>query len=244
MTDDEVNATEPDSGDGDVYAVDLSREDDRGGEVRASEAPGESPSASASASLSEESRHDADGGDPAEDEPLAVSVPEEHVGPFVAEAFEDAERDTAWTDVVDSMVGDDALSAWRDLTPAEQAVEVLEMADDYDRRAVENLESIPLTGGELDPADEQTIADALRCRRNADILRDGVAAAYDDGHLDDDALVAAVESFGFDTERVAAREDALEAVAERYEIDFRPYGGTLFSEEDDPEGVPEDEEVW
>lgn len=176
------------------------------------------------------------------DEAVGVTIPDEHVGAFVAQAFEDPERDTSWQDVVDSLVPADALTAWRELDPTEQAVEVLEMADEYDSRAVELLEAIPLTGGELSSEHEESVEDALRCRRNADILRDGLAAAYHETHLSEGDLRTAVESFEFDTETVAEREDVLESVAQAYNFDFRPYGGTLFTDEE--ETVPESEEVW
>jgi hypothetical protein len=180
--------------------------------------------------------------EPGQEEAVGVTIPDEHVGAFVAQAFEDPERDTSWDDVVDTLVADDALPAWRDLDATGQAVEVLSAADDYDRRAVELLEATPLTGGELPGERRESIEEALRCRRNADILRDGLAAAYHEGHLSEGDLREAVETFEFDTETVAEREDLLESVAELYDFDFKPYGGTLFSE--DEETVPESEEVW
>jgi hypothetical protein len=179
---------------------------------------------------------------PGRDEAVGVTIPDEHVGAFVAQAFEDPERDTSWHDVVDTLVAEDALAAWRELDAADQAVEVLSAADDYDQRAVELLEAIPLTGGGLSPEHEESIEEALRCRRNADILRDGLAAAYHGQHLSEGDLREAVETFEFDTETVAEREDVLESVAELYDFEFKPYGGTLFSE--DEETVPESEEVW
>ncbi|MFC7194601.1 hypothetical protein ACFQL4_07960 [Halosimplex aquaticum] len=68
-------------------------------------------------------------------------------------------------------------------------------------------------------------------RRNADAFRDGVAAAYAEGRIGDEELVAAVERSDFDTGQIARREDELERVTSAYDFDYRPYGGTLFDEE-------------
>jgi len=182
---------------------------------------------------------DADGG--GLEEALGVPVPDEHVGAFVAETFEDAERDTTWEQVVDAMVAPEAREAWAELTPREQVVEVLGMADEYDRQAIEHLEAVPLTAS-ADP--EPDLAEARRLRRNADVFRDGVAAAYDEGHVDDGDLVAAVEESAFDTDRVARREELMEQVATVHEVDFRPYGGTLLGESDRETASPASGETW
>ena len=76
---------------------------------------------------------------------------------------------------------------------------------------------------------------------------DGVAAAYADGVVGDDELVAAVEESDFDTAVIAEREDELERVANAYDLDFRPYGGTLMHDEEDEgddENPLEDFEAW
>lgn len=181
-----------------------------------------------------------DGGSGLE-EALGVPVPDEHVGAFVAETFEDAERDTTWEQVVDAMVAPEARDAWAALTPREQAVEVLGMADEYDRRAVEHLESVPL---EVSADPEPDLAEARRLRRNADVFRDGVAAAYAEGHVDDEGLVAAVEESAFDTARVARREELMEQVAKVHDVEFRPYGGTLMGESDRETATPASGETW
>jgi len=179
-----------------------------------------------------------------EGESLGVSVPDEHVGAFVAEAFEDVERDTTWKEVVGALVAEAARDAWADLSRTEQAVEVLVAAADYDERAVELLADVPTDRGE--PTDEirEQYEEALRCRRNADRFRDGIAAAYADNYLTDDQLVAAVEEFGFDTATIAEREDALDTVANTYEFEFRPYGGTLMTDDEDDDRTMDDFEAW
>ncbi|MFB6195747.1 MAG: hypothetical protein ABEI80_06220 [Haloplanus sp.] len=174
-------------------------------------------------------------------ESLGVPVPDDHVAAFVAEAFEDAERNTEWQEVVEATVADDARDAWDDLSDREQAAELLRMAAEFDRRAVERLSDVPLDRAELTGAARDRFDDAMRCRRNADRIRDGVADGFASGRLTDDDLVAAVEAADFDTAVIAEREDRLEAVAGAYEVDFRPYGGTLMDEDDG--GVPEGE-VW
>ncbi|WP_193570769.1 hypothetical protein [Halorubellus sp. JP-L1] len=164
---------------------------------------------------------------------VGVAIPDEHVGAFVAEAFEDAERDTTWADVVDAFVPPSAREAWNDLSTRDQATAVLDRAAGYDDDAIAAFESIPRSfGGDLDP---EALDEALRCRRNADQFRDGVADAYGDGVLDDDALVGAVEDSAFDNELVARRERLLEEVDEYYDVDFRPYGGQLFDAEEGPD---------
>lgn len=175
------------------------------------------------------------------EEALGVPVPDEHVGAFVAETFEDAERDTTWEQVVDAMVAPEARDAWAALTPREQVVEVLGMADEYDRRAVEHLDAVPLEAS-ADP--EPDLAEARRLRRNADVFRDGVAAAYAEGHVGDEALVAAVEESAFATDRVARREELMEQVAKVHEVEFRPYGGTLIGESDRETATPASGETW
>ncbi|WP_251341489.1 hypothetical protein [Haloplanus halophilus] len=174
-------------------------------------------------------------------ESLGVAVPDDHVAAFVAEAFEDAERDTDWAEVVESVVADDAREAWAALSAREQAAELLEMAAEYDERAVERLAAVPLDRADLSGEARERFADAKRCRRNADRIRDGVADGFAAGRLDESDLVGALEAVGFDTDTIAEREDALEAVDGAYDVDFRPYGGTLVDEDDG--GVPEGE-VW
>lgn len=186
-------------------------------------------------------------GDPLEatlEEAVGVSIPEEHVGAFVAEAFEDAERDTTWADVVDAFVDPSARAAWDDLEPVAQATEILDAATRYDERATERLESITLDTGRLEDLDG--LEEALRCRRNADTFRDGVAAGYAAGVLDDADLVAAVEASTFDTDRIAARESALEDVDAVHDVDFRPYGGQFFDADrgPDPDVDHDASETW
>lgn len=173
-----------------------------------------------------------------DESPLGIEIPADHVGAFVAEVFEDAERDTGWEDVVDAMVAPSAREDWASLEPGQQAVEVLRWARSYDEQAIEALESVP-TDGTADPGDvEERFGEARRCRTNADTFRDGIAAAYADGRLDDEALIDAVETVGFDTEVVAEREQELERVANHFELDYQPYGGTLIQErESQPEGT-------
>jgi hypothetical protein len=174
---------------------------------------------------------------------LGVAVPETHVAAFVAEAFEDAERDTTWSAVVDRVVAEGAHEAWDALSPREQAAELLTMADDFDARAVEALAAIPLDEATLTGDGRDRFEEAMRCRRNADRIRDGVADGFANGHLSDDDLVGAVECAGFDTDAIAEREDRLESVAAAYDVDFRPYGGTLMDDAGGDGAVPEGE-VW
>jgi len=176
---------------------------------------------------------DADGGETDDDEAMGVPVPEEHVGAFVAEAFEDPERTTEWADVVDAMVAPDARDAWADLDATEQTAEVLDRAAEYDRRATDELERIPTNRSEPTPEIRSAFEEAKRLRRNADVFRDGVAAAYADGRIGDDDLMAAVEASALDSGQIARREDELETVTAVYDFDFRPYGGTLFDETQD-----------
>ncbi|WP_420183112.1 hypothetical protein ACNO8S_19095 (plasmid) [Haloarcula sp. KBTZ06] len=173
---------------------------------------------------------------------LGMTIPEDHVGAFVAEALEDPERATTWTDIVDTMVAPVARDAWAELSPIEQATEVLSKAAEFDRRAIEHFEAVPLDG-DLSEA-ETDIDEGLRCRRNADTFRDGVAAAYGDGRLDDDGLVDALEAAEFDTEIIARREDLIERIDSVFEIDYRPYGGTLMDDDDGPEPETEHGETW
>lgn len=173
------------------------------------------------------------GGD-APDRSVGVSVPDEHVGAFVAQAFEDPERSTTWNEVVSAVVGDGAREAWETLTPGDQVQELLAIADDYDERAVEAFEAIPLDRRDPTPEMDDRFAEATRCRRNADRLRDGIAAAYADGRIDEDSLASAVEDYGFETTTIAEREDLVEAITEAYDYDVRPYGGVLM-EQDDPD---------
>lgn len=175
----------------------------------------------------------------AEGESVGVPIPEDHVGAFVAEAFEDPERSTTWEDAVDKVVSPEAREEWESLSSRQQVTEVLGMADNFDRRAVETLERIPTDLERPTDRIDRLFEEARRCRRNADILRDAVAAAYRDGHADDGDLVDAVESEDFDTATIADREDTLESVATAYGYDFRPYGGTLFEEDRDGDGSHE-----
>ncbi|WP_121823417.1 hypothetical protein [Halostella salina] len=177
------------------------------------------------------------------EESLGVTIPDEHVGAFVAQAFEDAERDTTWGEAVDAVVADEARDAWASLSPREQVVELLKLADRFDERAVDELDSIPLDRGSPTEDMRERFEEAKRLRRNADTLRDGIAAAYDEGYVGDGALVDAVESFDFDTATIAEREDSLDAVANAYDLDFRPYGGTLMTD-DEPEEDAEEFEAW
>lgn len=178
------------------------------------------------------------------EEAVGMSIPDEHVGAFVAEVFEDAERSMTWQDVVDAMVAPEAREAWTELTEAEQVAEVLAMADDYDEEATALLAGIDIDGAS---PDEETVAafeEARRLRRNADGFRDGVASAYDEDHVDDDGLVTAVERIEFDTRQIARREDELERVTAAYDFDFRPYGGTLMQVDDAPAGDPDIPETF
>jgi len=176
------------------------------------------------------------------DESLGISIPDDHVAAFVAEALEDPERTTAWEDVVDTMVAPSAREAWDELSAREQAIEVLSKAADYDDRAIEQFDAVSLDGdrGGVDGA----IEEGLRCRRNADTFRDGVAAAYGDGLLDDDDLVAALSESAFETERIAEREDSLERVDSVSDVEYSPYGGTLMDTDDGPEPEAEHPETW
>ncbi len=176
------------------------------------------------------------------EESLGVTIPDDHVGAFVAQAFEDVERSTEWTAAVEAVVADEARDAWNRLEPREQVIELLQMADGFDREATELLEGIPLDRGGLDDELRERFDEAKRLRRNADIVRDGIAAGYAEGRVSDDDLVDAVETVEFDTVAIAEREDALDAVANTYNLDFRPYGGTLMNEREPDE---DDEfEAW
>lgn len=178
------------------------------------------------------------------EEAVGMEIPDDYVGAFVAEVFEDAERATSWDDVVDSMVAPEARDSWESLTPVEQVIEVLTMADGYDERAADLLSDIDIDGSVPDEATRSAFEEATRLRNNADAFRNGVAAAYDAGRVDDDGLVEAVESFGFDTETIARREDELERVTSAYDLDYRPYGGTLIQERDGPTTDPEIPETF
>ncbi|WP_137284427.1 hypothetical protein [Halorussus salinisoli] len=180
-------------------------------------------------------------------ESVGVSIPDEHVGAFVAEVFEDVERDTTWERVVSALVADEARSEWDALVPTEQVAAVLSAAADYDERAVGRLSGIPTDRGQPTPEIRDDFEEAMRCRRNADQFRDGVASAYADGVVGDDELVAAVEEGDFDTGVIAEREDELDRVANAYDFEFRPYGGTLMHDEgegEDEENPLEDFEAW
>ncbi|QZP39663.1 hypothetical protein [Halobaculum magnesiiphilum] len=190
----------------------------------------------------EEPATDAGGSAAGAGERLGIEVPEDHVAAFVAEAFEDPESDATWESVVDEFVPGDARDNWRDLSMRDRVAEVLSAADDYDARAVDLLDEVPLDREEPTDAIEATFEEAMRLRRNADTFRSAIADAHAAGRIDDDGLVAAVEGYGFETDVIAEREDLVEAVAERYGFGFRPYGGTLM-DTDDPENR-ETGEVW
>jgi hypothetical protein len=143
--------------------------------------------------------------------------------------------------VVDEVVAAEAREAWDALSPREQTVELLGIAADYDERAVERLDAISLDRRAMTDADRDRFEDAKRCRRNADRIRDGIADGVASGRVSDDALVAAVEDAGFETDTIAEREDRLDTVTGVYDVDFRPYGGTLMDDGDG--GVPEGE-AW
>jgi len=178
------------------------------------------------------------------EEAVGMAIPDEHVGAFVAEVFEDPEKRTSWSEVVDAMVASSARDAWESLSPAEQVAEVLQQAQKYDGEARDELAEIP-TDGSANLADvESRFAEARRCRTNADTFRDGVAAAYTNGRVDDDDLVAAIETVGFDTDLVADRESELERVANHFELDYQPYGGTLIESDDGPGAEQSAPETW
>lgn len=178
------------------------------------------------------------------EEAVGMEIPDDYVGAFVAEVFEDAERATSWDDVVDSMVAPEARDTWESLTPVEQVIEVLKMADGYDERAADLLSDVEIDCSVPDEATLSAFEEATRLRNNADAFRNAIATAYDEGHVDDDGLVEAVESFGFDTETIARREDELERVTSAYDLDYRPYGGTLVQERDGPTTDPEIPETF
>ncbi|MFB9826112.1 hypothetical protein [Halobaculum roseum] len=190
----------------------------------------------------EEPATDAGGSAAGAGERLGIEVPDEHVAAFVAEAFEDPEREATWESVVDEFVPGDARDDWRDLSMRDRVVEVLVAADDYDARAVDLLDEVPLDREEPTDGIEATFEEAMRLRRNADTFRSAIADAHAAGRIDDDGLVDAVEGYGFETDAIAEREDLVEAVAERYGFGFRPYGGTLM-DTDHPEDR-ETGEVW
>ncbi|UPW01404.1 hypothetical protein M0R88_04705 [Halorussus gelatinilyticus] len=182
-----------------------------------------------------------------ENESVGVSIPDDHVGAFVAEVFEDVERDTTWEQVVSALVAEEAREEWNELSAREQIAAVLSTAADYDERAADRLAGIPTDRGKPTPEIREEYDEAMRCRRNADQFRDGVAAAYAEGVVGDDELVAAVEEGEFDAGVVAEREDELDRVANAFDFDYRPYGGTLMHDEDgesDEENPLEDFEAW
>lgn len=186
-----------------------------------------------------------EGSKPAESEhPVGLEIPAEHVGPFVAEVFEDAERNTSWDEIVTALVAPEARDAWDALEPWEQAREVLKQASVYDQQAVEALEPIQTDGSADSETVEVHFEEALRCRRNADTFRDGIAAAYADGHIDGEHLQRAVETVGFDTSTLADRESELERVASHFQLDFQPYGGTLIQDEEGAGGEQTAPETW
>ncbi|QIO23364.1 hypothetical protein [Haloarcula sp. JP-L23] len=160
---------------------------------------------------------------------VALSIPPEYAAEFVAEVFEDAERSIDWPTVVDAFVPSNHREAWDTLTPREQVTQILDRAGEYDAEAVEVLESIPSDADRS--LAESRFDEALRRRRNADGFRNAVADAYASGHVDDDALVGAVEDAGFETDTIAQREEKLELVAEKHDFEFKPYGGTLLDED-------------
>lgn len=173
---------------------------------------------------------------------LGIPIPDDHVGAFVAQALEDPERSTDWDDVVDALVAPSARDAWDRLSPVEQATEVLSKAAEFDRRAIEQFDAVPLNAERT--AVQADIDEGLRCRRNADTFRDGVAAAYDSGRLDDDDIVEALSEAAFETDLIAKREDLLERLDGAFDIEFRPYGGTLMDDDDGPEPDTDHGETW
>ena len=178
------------------------------------------------------------------EEAVGMPIPDDHVGAFVAEVFEDTERSMDWADVVDAMVAPSAREEWNALDGDEQVAEVLEMASRYDERAADTLEGIEVDSDEPDAETREAFAEARRLRRNADGFRDGIASAYDTGHIDDDGLVAAIERVEFDTDEIARREDELERVTSAYDFDYRPYGGTLIQESETPTANPDIPETF
>lgn len=178
-------------------------------------------------------------------EAVGLPVPDEHVGAFVAEVFEDPERSTTWPEVVDALVAPEARDAWEDLSPTDQVAAVLERAMAYDEAAADRLSSIQTDREEVTPDLEAAFEEARRERRNADQFRDGVADAYDRVLVDGEALQEAIDRSEFDTRAVARREAELERVTSVYDLDFRPYGGTLLTnDENGSEGGPGPGSVW
>lgn len=175
---------------------------------------------------------------------VGMPIPDEHVGAFVAEVFEDAERSMTWQDVVDAMVAPEAREAWDDLTETQQVAEVLNVAANYDERAADALEAIEVDSAGPDDETKAAFREARRLRRNADGFRDGVASAYDEGHVDDEGLVTAIERIDFDSQRIARREDELERVTAAYDFDYRPYGGTLIQDDEAPARDPDVPETF
>ncbi len=173
----------------------------------------------------------------ASDGPIGVPVPEEYMGAFVAEVFEDPERTTTWREAVAALVAPADRDAWEALSPIEQVIVVLDTAAEYDQTALRRFEEIPDDGYASEETIRETYEEAKRNRRNADMLRNAVADAYSRDVIDDNALVEAVDRHGFDSETIAAREQQLESVADAYGLEFRPYGGTLIepAEEKDPD---------
>jgi len=206
-------------------------------ELGATDADGEDGTATADGAGSDD-----ESGSGSVGERLGLTVPDDHVAAFVAEAFEDPELDVTWNDVVGEFVPADARDEWRELSTRNRVEEVLAAADGYDDRAVELLDQIPLDREEATADVEAPFDEAMRLRRNADAFRSAVADAHATGRIDDEGLVAAVEGYGFETDAIAEREDLVEAVTERYGFDFRPYGGTLM-DTDDGDGR-EAGEVW
>ena len=178
------------------------------------------------------------------EEVLGLSIPEEHVGAFVAEVFEDPERTTTWDSVVGALVAPAAREDWAALSPTAQVAEVLERSSAYDEEAADALEAIPTDGSATHEEVLPAFAEARRLRRNADAFRDGVADAFASGHVDDEELVDALQRSGFETDPIRRRETELERVTGTFDLDCRPYGGTLLeADETEPEprgpGAPE-----
>jgi len=165
------------------------------------------------------------------DSSVGVTVPDDHVAAFVAEAFDDPERSTTWEEVIEEAIAPVAREAWDELSPGKQVRELLAMADDYDERAIDKLAAIPTDGSEPTDRADELFEEARRCRRNADRIRDAIADAYASDHVADDELVDAVETYGFDTMTIAKREQLMETVTDLYDYDFRPYGGTLMTDD-------------
>lgn len=177
---------------------------------------------------------DAHGDDQA---PVGIEIPENHIPAFVSEVLSDVERDTDWAEVVDRVIAPEAREEWEQLAPAQKVRNVLEIASDYDRRCLKELRSISITDATKDQA-RPKFQEATRCRKNAEILRDAVASAHQEGRFDDDALVEGLEAANFSTDLIADREEKIDQITDRFGFDFRPYGGKLLHTDEESKGGP------